>query len=130
MNNFAFATPTTVEEAVKLLAGDHDARLMAGGVDLVHEMKQGIRTPSLVVHLARVEGLDRIDLDGRRLVIGALAKVGELETNELVAEHAPLLAQAAHEVATPQNGTGICFQVVRRHTLECVLGGIDGKSKL
>lgn len=102
MNSFAFATPATVEEAVGLLAESADARLMAGGVDLVHEMKQGIRTPSLVVHLARVEGLDRIELDGGRLVIGALAKVGELETNELVAEHAPLLAQAAREVATPQ----------------------------
>lgn len=102
MNRFAFATPTTVEEAVGLLAENDDARLMAGGVDLVHEMKQGIRTPSLVVHLARVEGLDRIGLDGGRLVMGALAKVGELETNELVAEHAPLLAQAAREVATPQ----------------------------
>lgn len=102
MNNFAFATPTTLEEAVGLLAENDDARLMAGGVDLVHEMKQGIRTPSLVVHLARVEGLDRIDLDGGRLVIGALAKVGELETNALVAGHAPLLGQAAREVATPQ----------------------------
>lgn len=102
MNRFAFATPTTVENAVALLAENDEARIMAGGVDLVHEMKQGIRTPSLVVHLARVEGLGTIDIAQGALAIGALTKVAELETNPLVAEHAPLLAEAAREVATPQ----------------------------
>ncbi len=102
MKRFSFAAPASVREAVQLLAAHEDARLMAGGVDLVHEMKRGIRAPSLVVHLCRVAQLDGITLNDGRLEIGALTKIGALESNEAVLEHAPLLAAAAREVATPQ----------------------------
>jgi len=102
MNNFAYATPRTVDEAVELLASHEDAMVMAGGVDLVHELKRGIRKPSLVVHLDRIPGLAVIASASGSLAIGPLVRIRELETNPLVAEHAPLLAAAAREVATPQ----------------------------
>ena len=102
MNSFAYATPRTVEEAVDLLASREEAMVMAGGVDLVHEMKRGIRKPSLVVHLDRIPGLASIDSTSGSLSIGPLVRIRELETSPLVATHAPLLAAAAREVATPQ----------------------------
>jgi len=102
MNRFSFTTPLTVEEAASLLSEHRESRLMAGGVDLVHEMKRGIRSPELVVHLAGIPGLDAIRLGEHTIEIGALAKIQSLESSELVLEHAPLLAAAAREVATPQ----------------------------
>jgi len=102
MNQFSFAAPTTVEEAASLLAQTGESRLMAGGVDLVHEMKRGIRSPELVVHLTGIADLEAIRLGDHTMEIGALAKIQSLESNELVLAHAPLLAAAAREVATPQ----------------------------
>ncbi|TVR61317.1 MAG: xanthine dehydrogenase family protein subunit M [Spirochaetaceae bacterium] len=102
MKRFSFAAPASVDDAVRLLAEHEDARLMAGGVDLVHEMKRGIRSPSLLVHIAGLPQLEGITLNDGRLEIGALTKIAALESDELVIEHAPLLAAAAREVATPQ----------------------------
>ena len=102
MNSFAYATPQTVDQAVDLLIAHEDATVMGGGVDLVHELKRGIRKPSLVVHLDRIAGLGDVSMEPGGLKIGALVRVRDVETNPLVAAHAPLLAAAAREVATPQ----------------------------
>jgi xanthine dehydrogenase YagS FAD-binding subunit len=102
MNKFSYAAPKSVGDAVALLAANADAMVMAGGVDLIHEMKQGIRSPALVISLAGIDGLAGIRMNGDRLEIGALAKVRDLISSALAAEHAPILAMAAAEVATPQ----------------------------
>ena len=102
MKPFSFSSPSSVGEALALLAEHDDARLMAGGLDLIHEMKQGIRSPSIVVHLARVQELEGITANREGMEIGARTTVRELESDPLVREHAPLLAEAAKEIATPQ----------------------------
>ncbi len=100
---FDIAQPTSVADAVRLLAEHADALVLAGGTDLVPNMKHALFTPSLVVSLARVAELRGIreEPDGA-LAIGAMTTLAELARSPLVAERAPALAQAASLVAGPQ----------------------------
>jgi len=97
---FAYAKPRTLKEALALL-GRHDenARLLAGGQSLIASLNMRLASPSLLIDLNALPGLDGIELRGRKLVIGALARHRALERSELVAQHAPLLAQAAPHIA-------------------------------
>jgi 4-hydroxybenzoyl-CoA reductase subunit beta len=101
---FALARPTTVAQAIALLeeAGP-SARVIAGGTDLVPNMKHEIETPALVVSLgeiAELRGLRR-EQDGA-LVIGAMTSLADVAAHELVLAQAPALAQACALVAGPQ----------------------------
>jgi xanthine dehydrogenase YagS FAD-binding subunit len=107
MNSFALHNPATLTQAIGLLdAKDLDnrrVRLMAGGQDLLTEMKDRIVEPELVVNLKHLPGLDRIAYDARTgLNIGALVKVAEVAADESVAKHFPALAEAAGSVGSPQ----------------------------
>ncbi|MBP2414792.1 carbon-monoxide dehydrogenase medium subunit [Arthrobacter stackebrandtii] len=103
---FDYAAPTTVEEALSLLAGadasGDDVKLLAGGQSLIPVMKLRMADPSLVVDLGRVAGLSGITDDGGSLTIGAMTPHHTVATDSLVMAHAPLLAQAAQTVADPQ----------------------------
>ena len=100
MLDFQFHTPATLDEALALL-DEHgqDARLFAGGTALVVLMKQSLVAADHLVSLQRVPDMDRIHLDADGLHIGALTRHREVETSELVREHAPLLADAYARVA-------------------------------
>jgi 4-hydroxybenzoyl-CoA reductase subunit beta len=101
---FELAEPRTLAEAYALLAEHGDAaQLLAGGTDLVPNLKHELFTPRVVIALARVAELRgiRIEPDGT-LVIGALTTLDELAHDERVRTRAPVLAQAASLVAGPQ----------------------------
>jgi len=101
---FELAEPTTVEAALALLVEHGDgAVLLAGGTDLVPNMKHELVTPKLVVSLARIPALTglRVEDDGT-LVLGAMTRLDELARDGRVRAHAPALAQAAGLVAGPQ----------------------------
>lgn len=101
---FELAKPATLAEALALLA-EHgeDAMPIAGGTDLVPNMKHELFTPKLVVSLAGIEELRgvRRGHDGS-LVIGAMTTLEEVAASDLVRQRAPVLAQAASLVAGPQ----------------------------
>ena len=101
---FELAEPTELGEAVALLARHgEDAQLVAGGTDLVPNMKHELFTPKLVISLARLPELRglRLAADGT-LVIGAMTTLDELARDERVRRRAPALSQAAGLVAGPQ----------------------------
>ncbi|MCQ9165522.1 MULTISPECIES: xanthine dehydrogenase family protein subunit M [unclassified Arthrobacter] len=103
---FDYAAPSTVEEALGLLAaadaaGD-DVKLLAGGQSLLPVMKLRLADPSMVVDLGRVAGLSGVTDDGDSLLIGAMTPHHVVATDPLIARHVPLLAQAAATVADPQ----------------------------
>ena len=100
---FELCTPTTLAEAVALLAESPDAMIVAGGTDLVPNMKHELFTPSRVVSLAQVRELRGIcrNADGS-LAIGAMTSLAEVAASELVRAQAPALAQACSLVAGPQ----------------------------
>ena len=102
LREFEYHEPTSLDEASRILAeAETDARVLAGGTDLVVDMKTGRMRPSTVVNLKRIPGLAEIeDVDGATR-IGALTKVDVVEVSPLVVERHPALAQAASILASP-----------------------------
>jgi xanthine dehydrogenase YagS FAD-binding subunit len=110
MKAFEWSNPTSINEAVQLLATpsasvdvDEAPRPIAGGQDLLTTMKDYTSRPSRIVNLKGIRGLDRIEGDAKKgLTIGALVTLTQLEENAAVRSGFPGLAEAAHSVATPQ----------------------------
>lgn len=71
MPNFDYAAPTTLAEAIDLMATNGTVRALAGGTDLIDQLKTNRRNADLVVDLKRVPELQRMESDGEGLHIGA-----------------------------------------------------------
>lgn len=76
-----------------------DARLLAGGQTLVATLNMRLSEPALLIDIGNLAALRGIGLVGGLLRIGALSTHAEIEVSALVAQHAPLLAQAAPHIA-------------------------------
>ena len=104
MKRFDYLEPHTLEEAVALLAR-HGAGLnvMAGGTDLLVEIKEQIRAPAYVMSVRRLPGLDKVTFDEKQgLRIGALVTTRELEIHPVLQKHYPSLVQALRELGSIQ----------------------------
>jgi CO/xanthine dehydrogenase FAD-binding subunit len=96
MKPFSYFSPRTLREAIELLIKHGpEAKILAGGTDLLVEMKEGIVTPQYVIDLKNIPALNHIKLENQYLKIGALATLREIEVHPAVREHAGILAQAA-----------------------------------
>jgi xanthine dehydrogenase YagS FAD-binding subunit len=104
MRRFAFVEPQSVEAASRILAREKDkARVLAGGVDLLGEMKDHLVSPSTVVNLKTVPGLDgvRFEADGT-LRLGALATLAAVAGHARIRRDYPAIAEAAASVGSPE----------------------------
>jgi len=104
MHTFAYARPSTVAEAVALLA-EHgpEARLLAGGTDLIIRLRDGSARPSIVIDTKRIADLDpAIREVGGFLVIGARAVMTDIARDPRVRRHFAALADAAAVVGSVQ----------------------------
>jgi carbon-monoxide dehydrogenase medium subunit len=99
---FEYAAPTTLDEALRMLADSDDAKVLAGGQSLIPVLRLRLAAPELVVDLGRIEELRGVREDGDALVVGAMTPHHVVESDPLVAEHARLLALATATVADPQ----------------------------
>jgi NADPH-dependent glutamate synthase beta subunit-like oxidoreductase len=105
MTQIRYHAAASLQEAEQLLRSEPGARLLAGGTDLFGALKDSIHAagpPVLLVDLKSVPGLDRVTLEGREVVIGALTRLADLASSELVNERLPMLAGATGAVASPQ----------------------------
>ena len=93
---FAYETPSTVEEAVALLAehGD-DAKILAGGHSLIPLMKLRLAAPEVLVDIGGIEGLSGISTDNGQVTVGAGTTHSTLEDSEALGMACPLLQQTA-----------------------------------
>lgn len=125
---FNYHRPAHLGEALELLArlGD-SARIIAGGTDLLPNMKQGLLNPEHVISIARLSELKgiSIELNGEgapfRLSIGAGMHLSEIEAHPDVRRFAPALAEAAAHVGGPHHramgtlGGNICLDTRCRY---------------
>ena len=97
MEPFEFATPSTIEEAVKLLASNGgDSRIMAGGTDMLVQMRAGRRTAPLVVDIKGIPELNVMFYDASKgLTLGAAVPCYKIYQDETVAAAYPGLIDAA-----------------------------------
>ncbi len=92
-----FATPTTVSEAVGLLAQHGDrARLIAGGTDILVQLRGGRRSLDLIIDAKGIPELNEISYDPQNgLTLGAAAPCYRIYGNQAVADAYPGLMDAA-----------------------------------
>jgi len=104
MHTFTYARPHSLVEAVGLLeAHGPDARVLAGGTDLIVRLRDGSATPAFVIDIKRIAELRPgiREADGR-VVIGATTVMTDVAASPLVRRHFPALAEAAAVVGSVQ----------------------------
>jgi aerobic carbon-monoxide dehydrogenase medium subunit len=99
---FAYAKARSLDDAIRML-GEHqgEARLLAGGQSLIATLNMRLSSPSLLVDINGVAGLDGIRVANRMVEIGALTRHVTLERSSDIAKHAPLIALAMPHIAHP-----------------------------
>jgi len=103
INRFDYLEPASVQEAVTLLARyGKNAKVLAGGTDLLVHMKMERVAPQTVISIGRIPGLDRIALQDGHLHVGALATIRALETNPHIQAWCPALTEACASFSTTQ----------------------------
>ncbi len=102
-DTFIVENPATIPEALSLLEHYGEAaRLVAGGTDIIPNIKHGLHAPDVLINLKSIAGMTHIDLDGDPISLGALTSIHDLASHEGLRRRLPALAQAAAEVAGPQ----------------------------
>ena len=99
-----YHTPTSLGGALRLLA-EHgsEARIIAGGTDLLIELRRGVRHSRVLVDITRIRDLDRVRLDDQGTIhIGPMATHNQIVASDLVVKRGFPLALACWQVGTPQ----------------------------
>lgn len=97
-----YHAPATIAEALDLLARHDNARLIAGGTDLILEIERGVRTPETLIDVSCIPGLDTIQREDGVFHLGANVTHNQVVgTPEAVADAFPL-ARACWLVGAPQ----------------------------
>ena len=103
LHRFEYHAPITVTEAVKLLKEfGPKTRILAGGTDLILQMKDGSERPKHVVNIKKIPGLSGVKETTEGLWIGALTKISELEKSGVIKEKLPVLHEAVSVIGSIQ----------------------------
>lgn len=94
--------PRSIAEAVKLLGDLGDVRLLAGGTDLLVDIKQGLIRVKNLISLQEIEELRGIEKEEGRIRIGAMVTPHQILSSDLINKHIPALADAARTMASTQ----------------------------
>lgn len=95
--------PNSVEEALEILCGyQGQARIIAGGTDLVIQTQDGTCQCDAVVDITRIPGLNTIALEGDYIILGANVTHAQAAASSLIRERAGVLATACAAVGSPQ----------------------------
>ena len=98
-----YCAPASLDEALRLLAQyGSEARVIAGGTDLLLEIERGLRKPRVLIDITRIPGLDEIRLANGRVHIGPLVTHNQVVASQSLVGVAYPLARACCEVGAPQ----------------------------
>jgi carbon-monoxide dehydrogenase medium subunit len=101
MYDFAYHKPTSIADAVKLLAADADARPISGGMTLLPALKHRLNKPSAVIDLSGIAELKGVSRSGNTIRIGAMTRHVDVANNAEVKAAIPALAQLAGSIGDP-----------------------------
>lgn len=104
MKDYYYHEPTTAKEAISLLSEfKKEAKIKAGGTDLIVKMKKEVITPRHLINIKNVKELAYIDyIPKTGLRIGALTTLGKIESSPIIKDKFNILWQGASKVASPQ----------------------------
>ena len=100
MHPFTLHRPTALDDVVALLA-EPGARLLAGGTDLIPNLRRGLEKPAMLIDLARVHGFADVAISEKGLVLGAGALLNRLSSDVHIVRHYRAIAEAAQAIAGP-----------------------------
>jgi 4-hydroxybenzoyl-CoA reductase subunit beta len=99
---FEFRAPRTIEEAARILEGEGaNAMPLAGGTDLLPNMKRRQQVPRTLMSLRHIESLTKVQLDHSQARLGACLTLSEIAADPHFRNGMSALSQAASFVATP-----------------------------
>lgn len=101
LREFRLAQPGTVKEAIAARLEHPGSRYIAGGTDLLVNMRRGLSSPDLLVDLSGIGELTGIETNSREVIIGAGVTIAALARNTEIAPRYRALAQAAEAIAGP-----------------------------
>jgi len=99
---FEYQELKTLEEAISFLE-KHDgrAKVIAGGTDLIPQIRDRKLSPEVVLDIGGIPGLDGVEYDeSKGLTIGAMTRIRTLEKSPILHKHYPILAQAASQLGS------------------------------
>ena len=100
-HEFEYAKPTSIEEALDLLAQyGKNAKILAGGTDLANLLKQGFPVPVMMIDIKGLSELDQIKLTSDELFIGSLVTFTSIIKSDIIKNKFNILWDAAHLVAS------------------------------
>jgi len=98
---FDYARPSSLAEACEILAGDEDARIIAGGQTLIPMLAMRLARPTRLIDILRLKELRGIRSEDGAIVIGAVTRQAEVERSEIIQRTLPLLTKALPWVGHP-----------------------------
>ncbi|HEX2072383.1 MAG TPA: FAD binding domain-containing protein [Geodermatophilus sp.] len=98
---FRYADPGSLEEALDVLSSEEGAKVLAGGQSLLPLLSMRLAAPAALVDINKLPGLDRIEVTGDGVRVGALVRHARLLSDDAAARVQPLLARATANVAHP-----------------------------
>jgi len=141
MHAIRYEAPSSIAEAVRLMEADPNARVLAGGTDLLVQFRAGLRQPSAFVDIKRIPELVGITIDAKGLRFGAATPAAEICEHSEVTRLFPGLVEAVHLIGSTQiQGRGsvggnlcnaspaadsTCALIV--NCAECVIAGPKGE---
>lgn len=99
--SFDYVAPKTLSDAVAVLGGNENAKILAGGQSLIPLMRFRLAGPTMLVDLTRVEGLSYIEEKDGWLRIGAMTRQSAVEHSQLVSDKYSLLADTVKVLSDP-----------------------------
>ncbi len=98
---FSLLRPDSLDEAVRAASQHKDARFLAGGTDLMVNMRRGLLKPACVIDLSNIVQLHRITFGEKETRIGGLVSLARLTREPELQIRYPVIAQAAAQIAAP-----------------------------
>jgi CO/xanthine dehydrogenase FAD-binding subunit len=102
MESIEYLKPNNIKELL-LLVAENKSRMtvIAGGTNLIPEMRDGVKTPQVLVDVSDLGELAGIQLDTDGITIGAATTIAEIAASPVIREHLPILSKAAGELGNP-----------------------------
>ena len=98
---FRFRKPSTLDEALEMLAAEPETQPIAGGTNLIVDARAGTRKPEIVLDLGHLSELRGIEASNDGIRIGATTTITDLLESEAIATHAGALHAACRSFANP-----------------------------
>ena len=100
-HEFDYARPQSLTEVLELLAAHGDkARILAGGTDLIVNIKESLMAPTILIDIKDIAELREIRIEADQISIGANVSFAQIMESPAIKEHFPMLWDAAATVAS------------------------------